>query len=63
MQCPRCGAENPEVLARHDYSIEYEETLRRWVKTEGGVTYSCGNCLAILETNEITDILKQVDEL
>ena len=61
MQCPSCGTEVTEVLARHDYSIEL--TNGSWHKSDGEVSYVCGVCCSELDIDDIKDILKTVDEL
>ena len=63
MQCPSCGAEFTEILARHEYLIEYNDELKRWVKSVGYVFYGCGNCTEELDFHDIEDALKQADEL
>lgn len=63
MECPSCGAEVTEILARHEYTISYSEEQGKWVKDVGEAGYSCGNCLGNLEPRDIEDILRQVDEL
>ncbi len=63
MQCPSCKAENPEILARHNYTISYSEDQTKWVKNTGYVFYNCRNCEGPLELDEIEEALKQVDEL
>jgi len=63
MICTECGAVDPEIMATHNYTIEYSEEDNKWVKTEGDAIYSCSNCEVILGIDEIADILRQVDEL
>jgi len=63
LECSGCGGIVTEILASHDYTIEQNSETSRWVKNTGNVTYVCGNCLEELDTNDIEDILKQVDEL
>ncbi len=63
MQCPYCGAELTEILACYNYAIEYSEEQERWVKSIGSVVYSCSNCTDELDTHQIEDVLRQVDEL
>lgn len=60
--CPVCKKELSIIHATHVYDI----TLCRpddWSRDEGSVEYKCGHCEELLSTNEIEDILKQVDEL
>ena len=61
MECPSCGVEIATVLAQHSYSIKWNE--EQWVKSVGEVEYRCSNCLEELDTHDIEDILRQVDEL
>jgi len=63
MKCTDCGAENPTIDASHHYSISYDKEQGKYVKDEGQVLYSCGECHTDLDTTDIEDILKQVDEL
>lgn len=63
MECPSCGMELTKILACHEYAIKYDEEQKKWVRDEGEVGYSCGNCLQSLDTRDIEDILRQVDEL
>jgi len=63
MECTSCGAEITEILARHEYTIRLDEEQDKGVKEEGEVIYSCGNCLQMVDTCDIEDALKQVDEL
>ena len=63
MQCPSCGAELTEILAKHEYSIELNSETGQWGRGEGDVIYTCGNCSEELGFHDIEDILKQVDEL
>ena len=61
--CSECGAAQPEIIATHEYLIEYSEEQQRWIKSTGIVVYRCCNCDAELNTHKIADILKQVGEL
>lgn len=63
MKCLHCGKEPKEILVNHEYSIDYDEVLLKWRKSDGKATYRCGNCLQELSIQDIKDILKQVDEL
>jgi len=63
MKCPYCGAELTEIVVVDNYTIDYSEEQGKWVKQIGEATYSCGNCEVILRTDDIEDILRQVDEL
>lgn len=63
MQCPGCGAELTEIVARHDYILSYSGEQEKWVKDIGRVTYSCGNCSGELDTHDIAEALEQTDEL
>ena len=63
MTCGSCGAVLSEIMVTHNYTIEYSEEQEAWVKTVGEAFYSCGNCEVVLDTNDLTDILRQVDEL
>ena len=63
VKCPGCDAVVPKILVCHEYSIDYSEEQKRWVKQVGWVTYSCANCEVELNIFSIEDILKQVDEL
>jgi len=63
VECVSCGGEPTEILANHNYSIRYDEEQSKWVKETGEVVYVCGLCLQELDTHDIEDILKQVDEL
>ncbi len=63
MQCPNCGAENPEISACHTYIIEYSTEQEKWVKGIGGAEYTCTNCSEELSGDELDDVLRQVDEL
>ena len=63
IQCPECGAELTEILARHAYMIEYSTLMERWTKSDGSVVYTCSNCEVELSIHDIEDALKQVDEL
>ena len=63
MECTSCGAEVTEILARHTYTISHSEEQGKWVKDCGDVTYSCGTCLEELDSRDIEDVLRQVDEL
>lgn len=62
-ECPSCGKKLAGILARHDYPIDYNEEQKKWVKECGDVRYACGSCLEELDTRDIEDILRQVDEL
>ena len=61
--CADCVAELTEILGSHNYSISYDKEQKKWVKEVGEATYVCGNCYNELNTCEIEDILRQVDEL
>ena len=63
VECPSCGGEPTRIQASHNYSIEYDEEQGIWVKMVGEPVYVCGLCLEELDTHDIEDILKQVDEL
>ena len=63
MQCPNCGAENPEISACHTYLIEYSTEQEQWIKNIGDVTYTCCNCAEEIGGDELDIILRQVDEL
>lgn len=63
VECPSCGKEPTEILATHSYSIEYDEEQGKWLKKDGEPVYVCGLCLEELDTRDIEDILRQVDEL
>jgi hypothetical protein len=65
MQCPHCGQEVTEIMATHEYAIRFNHIWSRWVKDNGEVTYRhyASGCMEALDTSEIADILKQVDEL
>lgn len=61
-KCPYC--DDPlTILARHDYQIGYDEEQHKWVKDVGEVQYVCNNCYEVLDTHDLEDILKQVDEV
>lgn len=62
-ECPSCGAVLTRILASCRYTIEHSEEQCSWVKDEGSTTYVCGNCMEELNTHDIEDILRQVDEL
>lgn len=62
-ECNSCGMKLTGILADHNYSIKYDEEQKKWVKDCGDVKYVCGNCLEELDTRDIEDILRQVDEL
>jgi len=61
--CHSCGATITEIVAVHSYTIEYSEEQEAWVKTIGEAIYSCSNCEAVQDTDDIAEILRQVDEL
>ena len=61
--CYSCGAIITELAVTHNYTIEYSEEQEKWIKTAGEAIYSCGNCGVIQDTDDIAEILKQVDEL
>ena len=63
VECVSCGEDLTEILAAHNYSIKYDEEQGKWVKDVGEVVYVCGLCLQELDTRDIEDILRQVDEL
>lgn len=65
MQCPHCNQEVTEIMTTHEYAIRYDSIRGRWVKDGGEVTYRhyASECMGALDTGEIADILKQVDEL
>ena len=63
VECPSCGKEPTAILADHRYDIRYDEEQGKWVKETGEVAYVCGLCLEEIDTRDIEDILKQVDEL
>ena len=62
-ECSSCGGEPTQIYASHNYSIEYDEEQGKWVKEVGEAVYVCGLCLQELDTRDIEDILRQVDEL
>jgi len=63
VECPSCGGEPTTILATHSYSIEYSKEQGKWVKRNDYVVYACGICLEELDTHDIEDVLRQVDEL
>ena len=63
MECPNCGAENPEIIADHRYLIAYNEEQGKYLKDDGEVTYSCNQCSELLGIADIQDALREVDEL
>jgi len=63
VECTSCGREPTTILAAHNYSIKYDEEQGKWVKETGEVIYVCGLCLQEIDTRDIEDILRQVDEL
>jgi len=63
VECPSCGKELTRILSDHRYDIRYDEEQGKWVKEIGEGIYVCGLCLEELDTHDIEDILRQVDEL
>ena len=63
MDCINCGAVITEILAEHEYTIEQNSETGQWTKTVGNASYSCPECGVEFNISELTDILKQVDEL
>ncbi len=63
MKCPNCDRELTSILAQHSYSITYDREQEKWVKSCGDAEYACSMCLERLDTRDIEDILRQVDEL
>lgn len=63
MKCVDCDREITQILASHTYTIKYDEEQGKWVKEVGVVHYICGGCINELDTRDIEDILRQVDEL
>ena len=63
MNCPQCERELKTVLALHRYNIKYDEEQKKWIKSCGEAEYACSMCLERLDTHDIEDILRQVDEL
>jgi len=57
--CPYCG-DPLAIIAQHEYQIFWEDGT--WHRDVGDVEYKCNNCREELD-GEITEILKQVDEL
>jgi len=63
VECSYCGANVTEILATHTYTISYDEDQEKWVRGCGDVVYVCGNCMDELDSHDIEDVLRQVDEL
>ena len=63
VECPSCGGEPTVIIATHSYTIEYSEEQNKWIKRNDYVVYACGICLDDIDTRDIEDILRQVDEL
>lgn len=62
-ECNSCDKVLTGILAQNTYSIRYDEEQKKWVKECGEATYVCSNCLEELDSRDIEDILRQVDEL
>ncbi len=63
MECPHCERELLLILSEHGYNIKYDKEQGKWIKRDDSVEYRCSNCLEELDTHDIEDILRQVDEL
>lgn len=61
VNCPSCDAPLYSITVKHLYFITFSGGKYR--KSDGVAHYRCSKCRCSLSVREITDILKEVNEL